>query len=65
MGNRQILSILMGLIGKEVFEGGKFCSIWLGYIHCSDFSGLRYRSHMLSIVSIDGQDYLIDVGYGK
>lgn len=36
MVDRQLLSILMGLTGKEVFEGGKSGNIWLEYLHCSD-----------------------------
>lgn len=64
MGNRQLLSILTGLTEKEAFEGGKSDSLRLEYIHCSNFPGLD-RSHMVSMVAIDKQDYLVDVGFGK
>lgn len=37
---------------------------WLEYMHFLIFPGLN-RCHMLSIVSIDGQDYHVDVGFGK
>lgn len=53
----------MGLTRTEGSWGGE--STVICKYNCWKLSIEKYRNHMVCIVAIDGQDYHVDVGFGK